>query len=1060
MYLYIYAKTLFITQNYTALKKFTFLAITLTFLLSIANVSVAQQKTTQNTTNSALQRCGTTEWVNNMIAAYPGFNEQYEASERMLGDAINRYLEQQRVNPNRVNAPIVIPIVFHVVLANQATVTDAMIMNQLMVLNRDYAGTNADSTNISYAPQFQAVRGHSDIQFCLAQRTPTNMATTGINRITSSTVSTGSSANDPIKSTAAGGTDAWDPNKYFNVWVGNFSGGGLLGYASFPIGSPENPGGNITQQGIVVLGQSLPGGTAAPYNLGRTAVHEAGHFFWLRHVNGDAACGNDFPTTPALDDTPLQSNLTSGCPTGPQATGCTSPTPPGRMYQNYMDYTYDACYSMFTNGQNTRSYQAINTFRPSLLTSNGCIPPILTNNNASIFAIVTPTASFVTCDPTVPLTVTLRNSGLNALTSVTITVKRNATTIQTLAWTGNLASMASTSVALNPVPLAMGINSIEVCTSIPNGVADTDPSDDCKTVTGSRGGGSPLPLVEGFENFTFPPTGWLIEQAPPDAYTWTRNLTGVAHGGTANAYINHYAYGGSNQTDDLKTANYSIGTADSMWVSFWGAYRGYPGFPFESFQVLASRDCGQTFQTVYSVRNDTAFVAPDGSPITTTANYFPAALNHWVQKSVDISSFIASGNVQVKFRSINSFGNNFFLDDINLDKKIFFNNDAGVITINRPFTNICISSEAPVATIKNFGKIPLTSVKINFQVDGVGPIITFNWTGNLVRNQTATVTLPVATYGAVGNHTIRIFTSDPNNVLDEDPSNDALTKAVIVNQVYDLPGSVTEEFTATTFPPANWAIVNPNADMTWARNATVGKKNPGSAWFNDFINNTIDRTDDLGMPNYKYSNIDSIFLTYNLSTITKTFPGTTGVRLDTLTVLLSKDCGNTFTTVSKKWGEELQSVNDPNFQISLNNFVPLSNQWKMDSVNLGRWLGATEPLFKLLFRFSGNFENNFYLDDVNVRTEVLPARLKAEGQIVLPNPFKNSFGVWHYQMPKNLRYVTVYNAAGQRVWSKQFNGNAEKMITVDLANRAAGMYSVHLGYEDSNRDLVIPIVKY
>ena len=63
-------------------------------------------------------------------------------------------------------------------------------------------------------------------------------------------------------------------------------------------------------------------------------------------------------------------------------------------------------------------------------------------------------------------------------------------------------------------------------------------------------------------------------------------------------------------------------------------------------------------------------------------------------------------------------------------------------------------------------------------------------------------------------------------------------------------------------------------------------------------------------------------------------------------------------------------------------------------------------------------------------------------------------------MPKNLRYVTVYNAAGQRVWSKQFNGNAEKMITVDLANRAAGMYSVHLGYEDSNRDLVIPIVKY
>ncbi len=1042
------------------MKKFTFLAITLSLIFSLTYKADAQQKPTQNSTTSSFQRCGTTEWEANMTLAYPEFKAQYDASERMLGEAINRFLAQQSVNPNRINAPMIIPIVFHVVLSNQASVTDAMIMNQLNVLNRDFAGTNADSNNISYAPQFQAVRGHSDIQFCLAQRTPANIATNGINRVTSSTVSSGPSASDPIKSTAAGGADAWDPNKYFNVWVGNFTGGGLLGYASFPIGSPENPGGNISQQGVVVLGQSLPGGTAAPYNLGRTLVHEAGHFFWLRHINGDASCGNDFPSTPALDDTPLQSNLTSGCPSGAQATGCTSPTPPGRMYQNYMDYTNDACYSMFTNGQNTRAYQAVATFRPTLLTSNGCTPPILTNNNASISAIVTPTSNYVTCDPTIPLTVTLRNAGLNALTSVTITVKRNATTIQTYSWTGNLASMTTTNVVLNAVALSMGINSIEVCTSLPNGVADTDPSDDCKTVSGSRGGGSPLPLVEGFETTTFPPTGWLIEQTPPDAYTWTRNLTGVAHGGIGKAYINHFNYSGSGQADDLKTANYSIGTADSMWVSLWGAYRGYPGFPFEAFQILASRDCGQTFQTVYSVRNDTAFVGPAGSPTTTGSNYFPAAVDHWIQKSIDISSFIASGNVQLKFRSINNFGNNFFLDDINLDKKIFFNNDAGVISIDRPYTNICVNSEAPVVTIKNFGKIPLTSVKINFQVDGTGAVTTFAWTGNLSRNQTATVTLPVTSYGTTGNHSLRVYTSDPNNVPDEDVSNDSKTKNIIVNVVYDLPGSVSEEFTGTTFPPANWAVTNPDADMTWAHNATVGKKNPGSAWFNDFANNTIDRRDDLGMPNYKYSNIDSIFLTYNLATVTKALPGTTGVRLDTLTVLLSKDCGNTFTTISKKWGEDLQTVNDPNFQISLSNFIPLSNQWKSDSLNLGRWLGATEPLFKLLFRFSGNFENNFYLDDVNVRTEVLPARLKKDGYMILPSPFTNSFGIWHYQMPSNLRYVTIYNAAGQKIWAKQFTGNAEKLITVDLANRAPGMYSVHLGYEDSNRNIVVPIIKY
>jgi hypothetical protein len=127
----------------------------------------------------------------------------------------------------------------------------------------------------------------------------------------------------------------------------------------------------------------------------------------------------------------------------------------------------------------------------SLKTSNGCVPPVLVANNASISAINTPSVGFVTCDPTIPLTVTLRNGGSNLLTSVTITVTRNATTVQTFNWTGNLASLATVSVPLNAVPLVLGANTIQVCTSNPNGVADSDPSNDCATVTGTQGTGMP-----------------------------------------------------------------------------------------------------------------------------------------------------------------------------------------------------------------------------------------------------------------------------------------------------------------------------------------------------------------------------------------------------------------------------------------------------------------------------------------------------------------------------------------------------------------------------------------
>lgn len=1037
------------------MKKFTFLALTATLLISSGYLP-AQQRSGSNRSSSNDERCGTMQWLEDMQRSYPGFKEQFEQNERILNEAIARRLADQRAG--RINVTYTIPVVFHVVLPNPNVITDVMLQNQLLVLNQDFSGLNPDSAN---AVPFYPIRGHSNIQFCFAQRTPTNGPTNGINRVASSTVSSGPSANDPIKSTAAGGSDAWDPTRYFNVWFCNFSNPGLLGYATFPIGTAENPAGPLNQQGIVNLAQSVPGGTAAPYNLGRTAVHEAGHFFWLRHIWGDAVCGNDFPGSPAgLDDTPQQSDDTFGCPTGAQASGCpASPNPPGRNYQNYMDYTDDACMTMFTNGQGVRAETALLTFRNSLTTSNGCLPPVLLPDNASISAIVTPTTNFVTCDPTVPLTVTLRNAGSNPLTSVTITVKRNGTTVQTFNPPGlNLASNSSQNINLTAVALVNGANAIEVCTSLPNGNPDADPSDDCKTQSGTRGGGAPLPLAEGFESTTFPPTGWLINN--PDAgITWQRNTTGIAHGGVAKAFVNHFNYSSAGQIDDITGPPNTIGTADSLWVSFWGAYRGFPGFPFENFQVLVSTNCGASYTTVYNVRNDTVFVAPAGSSPTSGASYFPGNINQWVRKSVDLTSFIPAGFIQVRFRSVNQFGNNFHLDDINIDKKIFFDNDAGVIAITKPTTNICVSNEAPQVVIQNYGKIPLTSVQINYQIDGAGPVTTFNWTGNLARNQTALVTLPSANYGAVGNHSINVFTTLPNNVADQDPSNDGQTKPFNVKQIFALPGNLNEDFTNSAFPPANWSVVNPNADITWQRNATVGRNAAGSAWFNDFVNNSVDRIDDLAMPNYSYSNIDSIFMNFNLAHITRTLPGTTGARLDTLSVLLSKDCGNTFTTIYKKWGEELQTVNDPNFQISFQQFTPAADQWRKDSLNLGKWLGASEPLFQLIFRFHGNFENNFFLDDINLRTQVLPAKLKNDGYLILPNPFNTSFGVWHYQLPTNLRYINVYNSAGQLVWSQKYNGG-DKFIRIDLAGRAAGLYTVNIGYEDSNRNVTVPVIKY
>lgn len=1036
------------------MKKFTFLAFTAFLLFGSSNIN-AQQEAPPRTGGPTYRNCATDEVMQNLMSQDPIARQRYDAMQKMFNEKLAQIVNSRQ---DRINSIITVPVVVHIGIPNPNLVTDATVLNQLDTLNWTYGNASLTDSLRTYTP-FRTAYGRSEIRFCLAQRTPTNLSTNGIERVVNNTVF--STAVHPSTQ-----IPAWDPTKYLNIWVVQLS-GGVLGYSFnpgvFTAGDPRN--GFVNDYRAFGSGPSVAAGGYLfnGYNGGKTAVHEIGHFFNLDHPWGPNNNGNPSCTlTDNCADTPPTDGPTFGCPAAAPVLNTCSPSAPGVMWQNHMDYADDVCMTLFTQDQATRMNSAIVTFpdRIGLTTSNGCIPLAITPNNASISAVNTPAAGFVTCDPTIPLIVTLRNGGSNALSSVTITVRRNATVVQTFNWTGNLASLATTNVTLNAVTLALGPNTIQVCTSSPNGTADSDPADDCSSVAGTRGSGIPLPLVEGFETATFPPAGW-IRNNPDGGITWQRTTSGVAHTGTGKAYVDHFGYTpDAGQADDLRTPPFAIGAADSLWVSFWGAYRGFPGFPFEEFQVMVSTDCGQSFQVVYNARNDTAFVAPEGTSTTAGTAYFPTNVDQWKRKSLDLSGFIPTGNIMVQFRTINRFANNMHLDDINIDKKIFQNNDAGVIAINKPATRICTSSEAPVVVIKNYGKINLTSVIINYQLDGTGPVTTFNWTGNLARNQTTTVTLPTANLGAIGNHSINVFTTLPNNVTDEDPSNDGLVKPYNVSQVFALPGSVTEEFTSSTFPPVNWAVINPNGDITWTRNGTIGRKNPGSAYFNDFVNTTIDRVDDLAMPNYSYAGIDSIFLTFDLAHITKTLPGSTGSRLDTLTVLLSRDCGNTYTTVYKKYGEELQTVNDPNFQISFSNFVPLASQWRRDSVNLGQWLGATEPLFQVVFRFSGNMENNFYLDDVNIRSQILPQKLKNDGYLVLPNPFRHSFGIWHYQVPTNLRYVNVYNSVGQLVYSQKFPGGGEKYFMVDLGGRAAGTYTVNLGYEDSNRNVSVQVVKY
>ena len=257
------------------------------------------------------------------------------------------------------NEVITVPVIVHVLYNNNIqNISDAQVISQIVSLNNDFRRQNADTINTPLP--FKSVAADTRIQFCLAKVDPNGKYTTGI--IHKYTSVTEYSADDAMKFSSQGGDDAWDASKYLNIWVCNLF-GRTLGYAVLP-GSPANKDGIVIQYDVF----GTIGNLLKPFDKGRTATHELGHWLGLKHPWGDSNCGDD-----GIADTPPQEAGNSGCPSFPHTSSC-SINPYGDMFMDYMDFTNDACMNMFTKGQATemRSLFAEGGFRNSFLNSTAC----------------------------------------------------------------------------------------------------------------------------------------------------------------------------------------------------------------------------------------------------------------------------------------------------------------------------------------------------------------------------------------------------------------------------------------------------------------------------------------------------------------------------------------------------------------------------------------------------------------------------------------------------------------------------------------------------------------
>jgi len=254
---------------------------------------------------------------------------------------------------------VMIPVVVHVVFNTKAdNVSLAQIKSQIAALNRDYSAANKDKANVP-AP-WKGLVTDTKIRFALATKDPNGKPTNGITR--SSTKSTSFSDNDEVKSKATGGADPWPSNKYLNLWVCTLA-DSLLGYAQFPGGPPAT-------DGVVILNTAFgtTGSATAPFNLGRSATHEVGHWLNLHHIWGDTSdcSGSDF-----VADTPGAQHPNFGKPTFPHVSCHNGPN--GDMFVNYMDYVDDDTMVMFTAGQTVRMHATLSGPRNSIVATGSTL---------------------------------------------------------------------------------------------------------------------------------------------------------------------------------------------------------------------------------------------------------------------------------------------------------------------------------------------------------------------------------------------------------------------------------------------------------------------------------------------------------------------------------------------------------------------------------------------------------------------------------------------------------------------------------------------------------------
>lgn len=535
------------------------------------------------------------------------------------------------------NDTLRIPVIVHIVhngesIGKGANISQQQVESQIEVLNNDFRR----KVN---TPGFNK---HSDgadtkIEFVLALRDENGKALLkpGINRIDGNQSTWDHGDIEKYLKPAT----IWDPTQYMNVWVVAFGGqsSGLLGYAQFPslsnLDGLENNGGLSTTDGVVVRHTAFGtlGSVEAPYNGGRTATHEVGHWLGLRHIWGDGDCYED----DYCDDTPRASEPNYNC----KRNNSCSKFSGNDMIENYMDYTPDGCMNVFTKDQKQRMRAVLSKChrRKELINSD------VAETGSLPIALFTADKTEVCKDGVIQF------SDLSVNNPIAWSWRFfDANTKQTI----GIFTTQNPSIRFNRI----GVYGLSLVVNNGSGI---DSIIDSNYVSVLSSGNLKLPYNEDFETLnTF--EDWVLYN-PDNDRTW-HETSDASQSGDWSLKFDNYSLDNdpSGNLDAIFSPAIDLSNNSNVYLSFDMAYAQYDDEYSDSLAIYITDDCGETFYILWKKGGEDLATAED-----TLAAFVPTS-NQWVSERIYLGDYSFLGSIHIAIVNWSGWGNNLYLDNLDI----------------------------------------------------------------------------------------------------------------------------------------------------------------------------------------------------------------------------------------------------------------------------------------------------------------------------------------------------------------------------------------------------------